>query len=201
MNEGKLIKLNLGSGSAKIENGFMNVDFDRLPGVKLCADVHCLPIQKNSVDTIQCMNLIEHVEDPQAMIDETHRVMKPGGEVYVIAPFMHPYHEAPIDFNRWTDEGLRQIMKKFSAIKVGVLGGPTAALVEVLHGWFSILFSFNSEKMYQFVYLLLLPFMKPLKVIDRILLNKYRSSYRIANFLYFYGRKPGVSDIESQDNP
>lgn len=201
MNEGKLIKLNIGSGSAKIEHNFVNVDLDQLPGVKLRADAHCLPIHENSVDTIQCMNLIEHIADPQTMIDETYRVIKPGGEIYIMVPFIHPYHEAPIDCNRWTDEGLRQIMQKFSAIKVGVLGGPTAALIEVFHVWLSILFSFNSEKMCQVVYLLLLPFVKPFKVIDRILLNKYRTSHRIANFLYFYGRKPGSSEIESQDNP
>ena len=112
--------------------------------------------------------------------------------MFITAPFMYPYHEAPIDLNRWTQEGLKSLMNEFTSIQVGVLGGPTATLIEALHGWLSILFSFNSDKLYQIVYLLLLPFLKPCKIIDRILLNKYKSSHRLAAMFYFYGKKEKI---------
>jgi SAM-dependent methyltransferase len=160
-----------------------------MKGVSLCSDVHHLPFRENSIDTVQCMQLSEHVEDPRKMVLEVYKALKPEGEVFLTVPFMYPYHEAPIDLNRWTLEGLNNLMEGFTPIQVGVLGGPTATLVEALHGWLSILFSFNSDKFYQVVYLILLPFLKPFKIIDRIFLNKYNSSHRLATMLYFYGKK------------
>jgi len=188
-NRDKTYKLNLGSGADSVADNFLNVDYSHLRGVSLLADVHHLPFLRKSIDAVQCMQLIEHVKNPERMIGEIHDALKLGGEVFLTAPFMYPYHEAPIDLNRWSQEGLRSLMKEFSPIQMGVLGGPTATLVEAFHGWLSILFSFNSDKLYQTIYLLLLPFLKPLKIIDRIFLNKYSSSHRLAAMVYFYGKK------------
>ena len=185
----KTYKLNLGSGADAVAGNFLNVDYYHLRGVSLRADVHHLPFREKSIDAVQCMQLLEHVKSPERMIAALHEALKPGGEVFLTAPFMYPYHEAPIDLNRWTQEGLRCLMKEFSPIQIGVLGGPTATLVEAFHGWLSILFSFNSDKLYQFNYLLLLPFLKPFKIIDKVLLNKYSSSHRLAAMIYFYGTK------------
>jgi len=188
-NRDKTYKLNLGSGADAVAGNFLNVDYYHLRGVSLRADVHHLPFREKSIDAAQCMQLLEHVKSPERMIAALHEALKPGGEVFLTAPFMYPYHEAPIDLNRWTQEGLRCLMKEFSPIQIGVLGGPTATLVEAFHGWLSILFSFNSDKLYQFNYLLLLPFLKPFKIIDKVLLNKYSSSHRLAAMIYFYGTK------------
>ena len=135
------------------------------------------------------MQLAEHVSDPGQMIGEIYRALKPGGKDFVRAPFMYPYHEAPIDSNRWSLEGLRSLMKEFTPIRIGVLGGPTATLIEAFHGWLFILFSFNSDKLYQVIYLLFLPFLKPIKIIDRLILNRYNSSHRMASLVYFHGKK------------
>ena len=188
-NRSKNLKLNLGSGADMLVDSFKNVDYYPMKGVSLCADVHDLPFRENSIDALQCMQLSEHVENPKRMAMEIHSVLKPAGEVFLTVPFMYPYHEAPIDLNRWSQEGLKNLMQEFVPIKVGVLGGPTATLVEALHGWLSILLSFNSDKVYQVIYLLLLPFLKPFKIIDRIFLNKYSSSHRLAAMFYFYGKK------------
>mgnify|MGYP002629199630 CR=1 FL=1 len=188
-NRGKSHKLNLGSGADSMGDNFLNVDYYPMKGVSLCADVHHLPFRENSVDAVQCMQLAEHVDDPRQMASEICRALKPEGEVFLTVPFMYPYHEAPIDLNRWTQEGLKNLMQGFTPIQAGVLGGPTATLVEALHGWLSILFSFNSDKLCQINYLLFLPFLKPFKIIDRILLNKYSSSHRLAAMFYFYGKK------------
>ncbi|MZH46263.1 MAG: class I SAM-dependent methyltransferase [Nitrospinae bacterium] len=188
-NRSKALKLNLGAGADSMGDNFLNVDYYPMKGVSICADVHHLPFRENSVDAVQCMQLSEHVEDPRKMILEIHRALKYEGEVFLTAPFMYPYHEAPIDLSRWSQEGLKNLTREFVPIRVGVLGGPTATLVEALHGWLSILLSFNSDKLYQIVYLILLPFLKPFKIIDRLLLNKYNSSHRLASMIYFYGKK------------
>jgi SAM-dependent methyltransferase len=188
-NRSKSLKLNLGSGADSMGDNFINVDYLPMRGVSLCSDVHHLPFRENSVDALQCMQLSEHVKDPRRMALEIHKALKPEGEVFLTVPFMYPYHEAPIDLSRWTQEGLMNLMKEFTPLQVGVLGGPTATLIEALHGWLAILLSFNSDKLYQVNYLLLLPLLKPFKIIDRIFLNKFSSSHRLAAMFYFYGKK------------
>ena len=50
------------------------------------ADVHHLPIKSSSVRVIVCAEIIEHLPEPQMMLDEINRVLKPGGEVVITTP-------------------------------------------------------------------------------------------------------------------
>lgn len=49
-------------------------------------DEERLKIKNNSIDTINCSDTIEHVFDPERMIKEFHRILKPGGIVIIITP-------------------------------------------------------------------------------------------------------------------
>ena len=42
-----------------------------------------IPLEDNSVDTILCFDVFEHVEEPGAMLEEIGRVLKPGGQLLV----------------------------------------------------------------------------------------------------------------------
>lgn len=198
-NRSRPVKINIGAGSSLNNARFLNIDFCYFPGVHLRADAFRLPFKENSVDAILSEQLIEHVANPRELAEEFYRVLKTDGEIYITAPFMYPYHEAPIDLHRWTLEGFRNLMAGFAPIKTGVLGGPTATLVEALHGWLSVLFSFNSDKLYQVVYLLLIPFVKPFKILDLILLNRYKSAHRSAAMFYYYGKKGPSPEPKSID--
>lgn len=48
-----------------------------------------LPFPDNSFDVIFYHHVIEHVSDPAKSLDELHRVLKPGGLIYVGAPNRH----------------------------------------------------------------------------------------------------------------
>ncbi len=50
------------------------------------ADVRNLPIRENSVDIITALDLIEHIEDDHGLMDEFHRVLKPGGVAIMSVP-------------------------------------------------------------------------------------------------------------------
>lgn len=43
---------------------------------------------------------------------EIHRVLKPGGQLLVTAPFCWDEHEIPYDFARYTSYGLRHLLEK-----------------------------------------------------------------------------------------
>lgn len=70
-----------------------------------------IPLGDESVDTILCTEVLEHVPDPEKVIGEFARILKPGGVVITTAPFFFPIHDS-FDFFRYTDTGLAGIMKR-----------------------------------------------------------------------------------------
>lgn len=44
------------------------------------------PFEENSVDQIYAKHIIEHLENPRKFIHELHRILKPGGKVFIETP-------------------------------------------------------------------------------------------------------------------
>jgi MPBQ/MSBQ methyltransferase len=49
-------------------------------------DAARLPLPEGSFDAVTCWNLLEHVEDDGQLIRQAHRLLKPGGSLFVICP-------------------------------------------------------------------------------------------------------------------
>lgn len=80
------------------------------------ADVHghaqALTFDDSSFDTVLCTQVVEHVRDPEAVIAECARVLRPGGALIISAPQYWEVHEAPNDFFRFTPLGLQMLVEK-----------------------------------------------------------------------------------------
>lgn len=58
----------------------------------VCADAASLPFDDNSIDTIIMNDAMEHVSNPEAVIDECMRVLSKGGRLFVnFPPINHPF--------------------------------------------------------------------------------------------------------------
>ena len=55
-------------------------------------DAHLLPFKSESIDSIICKDVIEHVQHPEKVIGELYRCLKYGGKAFVTLPFFTPYH-------------------------------------------------------------------------------------------------------------
>lgn len=77
----------------------------------LCGDAGYLPLADESVDTILCTEVMEHVPNPEKTIEEFARVLRPGGTVITTAPFVYPIHDA-YDFFRYSPDGLKVMMER-----------------------------------------------------------------------------------------
>ena len=87
----------------------------------IVGDVHNLPFSDNSIEAILCLDVLEHVEEPQKAAKEMHRVLKKGGYCYVKIPFIFYYHPEKgyyQDFYRFTREGLEYILRDFSQVEI-----------------------------------------------------------------------------------
>lgn len=163
------LMLNIGSGVHKPHPDILNVDIFYYKGVDLVANAEELPFPTGSVDAIVCESLLEHVPRPQKIVDEMYRVLKPGGGMYIVIPFVYPFHASPNDFQRWSVTGLRELIKAGTVENIGTRAGPTSALVGQLGTWFAIAFSFGYEPLYNLLSLVGLLLFFPFKFLDLIL--------------------------------
>jgi SAM-dependent methyltransferase len=71
-----------------------------------------LPFESNTFDTIVCFEVLEHVFEPERIVKEMFRVLKPGGKIMLTTPFIWNEHEIPYDFGRYTYFGLNHLFAK-----------------------------------------------------------------------------------------
>jgi SAM-dependent methyltransferase len=93
-----------------------------------------LPFADESFDYVISDQVLEHIEgDPQQAIDETFRVLKPGGIAVHTTCFIYPTHMEPADFWRFTPWGLQVLCKRFGRlIETGSWGNRWAWLLVAL---------------------------------------------------------------------
>tara|TARA_B100000809_G_scaffold266448_1_gene329209 strand:- start:298 stop:987 length:690 start_codon:yes stop_codon:yes gene_type:complete len=68
-----------------------------------------LPFLDATFDTAVSFQVLEHVPQPECMLAEIQRVLKPGGVLVLTAPHIWGIHEEPEDYYRYTPYGLRYL--------------------------------------------------------------------------------------------
>lgn len=79
-------------------------------------DAHRLPCADRSFDLVLLTDVLEHLRDPLCALAEVRRVLRPGGRLLVGVPFLYPVHDAPHDYSRWTDAGLREMAARLGFV-------------------------------------------------------------------------------------
>lgn len=94
--------------------------------VNVDGDIHALPFATGCAGGVICLEVLEHLPAPHLAVDEMHRVLRPGGHLLLTTPFLAPYHSdgrAYSDFFRYTDDGLKALLRRFREVEVHPLGG------------------------------------------------------------------------------
>jgi SAM-dependent methyltransferase len=117
---GELV-LDAGSGRAPYRGHFTHAryetaDFLAVKGKKYTeqdyvCDLADIPVEDARFDHVLLTQVLEHVPEPAKVLSELHRVLKPGGMLWLTAPFFYAEHEKPYDFYRYTQFGMRHLLE------------------------------------------------------------------------------------------
>lgn len=100
-------------------------------------DGRTIPIGTGTVDTVLLTEVLEHCPEPPRVLAEVHRVLKPGGLLYLTVPFIWPFHDVPFDEYRYTPFALQRMMQSvgFAEPRIEATAGRHATLAVMTGLW------------------------------------------------------------------
>lgn len=115
--------LDAGAGEAPYKKYFSNFSYTAIDtkwgdsnwkysSLDVIGNLKKLPFAKDIFDGVLCTQVLEHVNEPFMVLKEAHRVLKPGGILYVSAPQGWGVHQKPHDYFRFTHYGLKYLLEK-----------------------------------------------------------------------------------------
>lgn len=161
--------LDIGCGSMpykdlfKLSSPYHGLEIDQQrnknnPLVDFFYDGKLLPFPNSTYSVIFSSQVLEHSFEPELLLSECRRVLRPNGMLLLTIPFMWPEHEQPWDSQRFTSFGLIYRLEKsgFSIVSVNRVNPGISALLQLLIEWNesvirSILCDFSSTLLQQLV--------------------------------------------------
>ena len=175
--EGKL--LDFGCGRKPYENLFSVTEYvgvdmaetghdHKNSKVDVYYDGKRLPFNDSVFDSLFCSEVLEHIFNPDEILPELKRVLKPGAKALITVPFSWNEHEMPYDYARYSSEGIKYLLEKngFKIIKLTKSGSFARVNFQLWALYFFELF----KKWGLAGYLLSLLFVVPINITGTILL-------------------------------
>jgi SAM-dependent methyltransferase len=118
-----------------VASEYVGVDVVENPAADFLGAVEALPVPDSSFDVVLCTQVLEHSDDPAQAVRELRRVTAPGGRVLVSTHGVQVYHPSPVDYWRWTHEGLRRLFEQnadWEAVSIEPAAGTASGLAMLL---------------------------------------------------------------------
>lgn len=121
------------------ERGFGVTCVNLDPGARpdILADARDVPVPDASFDAVLMGELIEHVPDAARALREAGRLLRPGGLFLGTAPFLHHFHNDPIDVARYAPEWWSRALGDagFDAAEIETQGSLPSVLADLFRAW------------------------------------------------------------------
>lgn len=115
--EGRVLNAGAGSRdiSALINGELVNQDIEtglHNENIDVYSPLDSIPFENGHFDVVICNAVLEHVRNPEEVVREFARVTRPDGVLYLAVPFLQPEHLDPTDFQRYTIDGLQELVQR-----------------------------------------------------------------------------------------
>ena len=140
---GDPICLDLGAGTAPYKKTIINafgirhyiaVDIAPSDTTSVVADASKLPFNDQAVSLVVSMDVLQHIPDPLAVLNEIYRVLLPGGLLIISFPFLYGECDAA-DYRRWSIAGMENDLAQrgFEVLNIKRRGGLFFSAASGLH--------------------------------------------------------------------
>ena len=112
--------LDAGAGQAPYRKLFRHAQYETADFLALAhsryrvpdyiCDLASIPVEDGRFDHVLLTQVLEHIPEPGRVLTELHRVLRPGGRLWMTAPLFYAEHQAPYDFYRYTQYGMRHLL-------------------------------------------------------------------------------------------
>ena len=118
----------------KNKNFVENFDFYKTNQFTKIINLEKKFVLKKKYKNILLFNVLEHIENKDALIQSINNNLKKNGKLELFIPFMYRYHGDPKDFYRLTHTFLKNFLKKngFKVKIVLISAGPFNVILEIL---------------------------------------------------------------------
>jgi SAM-dependent methyltransferase len=110
--------LDIGAGTSPYRKYFKNIQYysqdfaqNNQHTINFVLDINkdLGQIKNKSFDYILCTQVLEHTKNPESVMREINRILKPGGKLFLTTNFIYQIHSAPNDYYRFTQYGLTHL--------------------------------------------------------------------------------------------
>jgi ubiquinone/menaquinone biosynthesis C-methylase UbiE len=116
---GKIL-LDLGCGDKHLENSVKkrNINYYGLDITDVNFEYDKLPFEDNKIDIIVFLAVIEHISNPDNLLNEVYRILKPGGIIYITTPNWYydyrTFYNDPTHVKAYNPVTLERILEMYS---------------------------------------------------------------------------------------
>lgn len=96
---------------------YVAVDLRKTALVDILAPAEQIPLRDNQFDLAICTQMLEYSSEPARVVAEIHRVLKPGGYLFLSVPSVSPC-DADVDAWRFLPAALRTLLRDFSSYQI-----------------------------------------------------------------------------------
>ena len=111
----------------------IRLDVDPAHPVDIVADATALPFRSGAVDRVASNSVLEHIAYPHEVLAECHRVLRPGGVMVHVMPFVWWLHGYPDDYVRLTPPFFERVCREIGFVDVLTDVDATGGLYNTLH--------------------------------------------------------------------
>jgi SAM-dependent methyltransferase len=187
---GKDVRGNYMFGSPPDDAKVTVIDIAPGPFVDVVADAHDLHmIPDQSADCVLMVSMLPNVRRPWRVVEEAHRILKPGGIIFISSAFVYTFAPDPLDYYRFSQEGLEVLCEKFEKVDSGFNRGPASTMNQLMVHFCAMLFAFGSHRAFELNKIIFRYLFFWLKYLDA-LIGKSRLAHVIYSAAFYLGRKP-----------